>query len=208
MGWWSETVVPRAVHRSLDNPVVRGYREQVCADLSGDVLEIGFGSGLNLPHLPVAVRSLTAVEPSARAWEMAQDAIARSPVPVTRGGLRAERLDLADGSADTALVTFSLCTIEDPRAALAEVRRVLRPGGQLHLLEHGVAPDEGVRRWQRRLEPVQRRVAGGCRLTRSVPDLVSAAGFRIGPVESWYLPGPRVSRPWGYLTLGRAERRP
>lgn len=199
-------MVPRAVHRSLDNPVVRGYRERVCAGLSGDVLEIGFGSGLNVPHLPSAVRSVTAVEPTDRAWQLAQEAIHRASMPIVRGGLRGERLDLADATADAALMTFTLCTVQDPAAVLAEVRRVLRPGGALHFLEHGTAPDAGVRRWQRRLEPLQRRVAGGCHLTRSAPALVSAAGFALEPVESWYVPGPRVSRAWGYVSLGRAER--
>lgn len=208
MGWWSERVVPRAVHRSLDNPVVEGHRERVCAGLSGEVLEIGFGSGLNLPHLPPAVRSLVAVEPSEVAWELAREAIAASRVPVHRGGLDAEAIGLPAASVDGILVTFSLCTIPDPARALREAVRVLRPGGALHFLEHGAAPEQLVLSWQHRLEPLQRRIAGGCRLTRSAPALVTRSGLRLVEVESWYLPGPKVSHPWSYLSLGRAERLP
>ncbi|WP_256842228.1 class I SAM-dependent methyltransferase [Ornithinimicrobium cryptoxanthini] len=206
MGWWNERVVPRMTHATLDNPIVAGYRRQVCADLAGDVLELGFGTGLNLPHLPSAVRSLTAVEPSDLSWQIAEEAIAASPVPVTRGDLRAEAISLADASVDAVLVTFSLCTVQDPGQALSEARRVLRPGGTVHFLEHGRAPGERVRRWQHRLEPMERAVAGGCHLTRSAPELLEAAGFRLGAVDSWYVPGPAVTRPWGYVSLGRAER--
>lgn len=206
MGWWSERVVPRLTHATLDNPEVARYRARVCAGLSGDVLELGFGTGLNLAHLPAGVRSLTAVEPADLAWEMAATAIAASPVPVTRSDLHAERVSLADESVDAVLVTFSLCTIADPAQALSEARRVLRPGGALHFLEHGRSPDERVLAWQRRLEPMQQRLVGGCHLTRSAPELISEAGFAVGDVDSWYVPGPGVSKPWGYLSLGRAER--
>ncbi|QDO89729.1 class I SAM-dependent methyltransferase [Ornithinimicrobium ciconiae] len=205
MGWWTERVVPRLTHATLDNPVVAGYRARVCAGLSGDVVEIGFGTGLNLPHLPTAVRSLAAVEPSDLAWELAAEAVAASPVPVTRTDRRAESLSLDDASVDAVLVTFSLCTVQDPAAVLRQARRVLRPGGRLHFLEHGLSPDEEVQRWQRRLNPLQGRLAGGCHLTRWTPDLLEAAGFAVPEVESWYLPGPHLSRPWGYVCRGRAE---
>nr|WP_281497048.1 class I SAM-dependent methyltransferase [Ornithinimicrobium sp. F0845] len=192
----------------MDNPEVARYRARVCAGLSGDVLEIGFGSGLNLAHLPDPVRSVTAVEPSDLAWEMAQHAVAASRVPVTRGGLEAESLAQPDDRVDAVLVTFSLCTVRDPAAVLSEARRVLRPAGRLHFLEHGLSPDEGVRRWQHRLNSLQGRVAGGCHLTRSAPALVESAGFELTEVEHWYVPGPAVSRPWGYLSLGVAQPRP
>lgn len=201
-------MVPRLTHATLDNPVVAGYRARVCAGLSGSVLEVGFGSGLNLPHLPDAVRSVIAVEPSDLAWQMAQDAVAASPARVTRGGREAESLPQPDDVVDAVLVTFSLCTVRDPAAVLGEARRVLRPDGRLHFLEHGLAPDERVRRWQHRLNPVQGRVAGGCHLTRSAPALVESAGFAITDLEHWYVPGPAVSRPWGYVSRGVAEPRP
>lgn len=205
MNWWSTQVVPRLTHRTLDNRLVRTYRKRVCAGLSGEVLEIGFGSGLNLPHLPATVRSLAAVEPSDVAWSMAQGAISASPVTVRRAGGDAQQLDLPDDSVDAALCTFTLCTVPDPVRALRELHRVLRPGGTLHFLEHGLAPEAGVRRWQRRIEPAQRALAGGCHLTRSLPDLAGAAGFTVDVAESGYLPGPAVSRPWGYLSLGTAS---
>ncbi|WP_114907197.1 class I SAM-dependent methyltransferase [Ornithinimicrobium murale] len=206
MGWWTERVVPRLTHATLDNPVVAGYRERVCADLTGDVVELGFGTGLNLRHLPAPVRSLTAVEPSDLSWQLSERTRTTSTVPVTRGDLTAESLALPTGSVDAVLVTFSLCTVADPVAALAEAGRVLRPDGALHFLEHGLAPDERVRRWQHRLEPLQRRLAGGCHLTRPIPDLVRAAGFDLDVLESWYVPGGSVSKPWGYVWLGRAKR--
>lgn len=199
-------MVPRLTHATLNNPEVARYRERVCAGLSGDVLELGFGTGLNLSHLPAAVRSLIAVEPSDLAWEMASYAVGDSPVEVTRGDLRAERISLPDASVDAVLVTFSLCTVQDPAQALTEAARVLRPGGALHFLEHGRSPDERVHRWQQRAEPLQRAMVAGCHLTRSAPELVEAAGFRLGTVDSWYVPGPGLSKPWGYLSLGRAER--
>jgi len=208
VGWWIERVVPRLTHATLDNPVVAGYRRRVCAGLTGDVLEIGFGSGLNLPHLPDAVRSVVAVEPSDLAWEMAQDAVARSAVSVTRGGREAESLAQPDDSVDAVLVTFSLCTVRDPAAVLGEARRVLRPGGRLHFLEHGLSPDEGGRRWQHRLNSMQGRLAGGCHLTRSAPELVESAGFDLTEVEHWYVPGPGMSKPWGYVSRGVAAPRP
>lgn len=208
MGWWNGQVVPRLTHRTLDNPLVAGYRRRVCSGLSGDVLEIGFGSGLNLPALPPAVRSVAAVEPSDVAWAMAGSAISRSHAKVHRAGTDAQQLNLPDDSVDTALTTFTLCSVPDPVRALREIRRVLRPGGTLRFLEHGLAPEPGVQRWQRRIEPAQRALAGGCHLTRSVPDLVSAAGFTPAPTESAYLPGPSFSRPWGYLSLGSASPAP
>lgn len=206
MGWWTDRVVPRLTHATLNNPVVAGYRERVCAGLSGAVLEIGFGTGLNLAHLPEQVASVTAVEPSDLAWDLAGPAIEAAAVPVTRGDLRGEDLSLAADSVDSVLMTFSLCTVTDPARVLANLRRVLRPGGAVHYLEHGLAPpaDARVRRWQHRLEPWQRRAVAGCHLTRSAPELLAEAGFTVEPVKSWYVPGPGVARPWGYVSLGRA----
>ena len=125
------------------------------------------------------------------------------PLKIVRAGLDGQRLDLADDSADHALSTYTLCTIDDLPAALAEIRRVLGPGGTLHFLEHGLAPDEAVRAWQRRLNPLQGRLAGGCRLDRPIDDLITAAGFTMIDLESGY--GPTRPRSMGYLYRGRAE---
>lgn len=149
---------------------------------------------------------MTAVEPSDVAWRLAEPRIAAGRVPVRRGGLDGARLDLPDASMDTALSTFTLCTIADLDAALAEVTRVLRPGGRLHFLEHGLAPDEGTVRWQRRLDGFQQRAFGGCHLTRDIPALLSRAGFEVEVDAAAYLPGPSLSHPWGYVHRGRARR--
>lgn len=194
--------MPRLVDRALKGPELGELRAEACAGLSGTVLELGFGGGLNLRHLPPAVTRVDAVEPSDRGWELSERRRARHQVEVRRVGLDGQRLAADDASYDHVLCTFTLCTIPDPALALAEVRRVLRPGGTLAFLEHGRAPTPGVARWQRRLDPLQRRVAGGCHLSRDVPALVGAAGLRLGPVRAEYLPGPRT--PWTFGYLGTA----
>ncbi len=202
---WDERVVPRLTDLSLRGPEVGELREAACAGLVGRLLEIGFGSGLNVRWYPAEVTAVTAIEPSDLGWQLSERRRSRTVVPIERAGLDGQRLDLPDDSHDSALVTFSLCTIADPLLALRELRRAVRVGGTLHVLEHGLAPEESVRRWQRRLEPVQRAVAGGCHLTRDVPALVRAAGWRVDDLEQSYLPGPAVSRPWVYGTRLRAS---
>jgi len=193
---WDERVVPRLTDLSLRGHEVGEMRETTCAGLTGRVLEIGFGSGLNVRWYPPEVTSVTAIEPSDLGWQLSERRRARSTLTVERAGLDGQRLDLADDSHDSALITFSLCTIPDPVLALREARRVVRPGGRLHVLEHGLAPDESVRRWQRRMEPLQRAIAGGCHLTRDIPSLVEETGWHIEEAEQAYLPGPAASRPW------------
>jgi SAM-dependent methyltransferase len=206
MGWWTDRVVPRLTDASLSQPPVMERRAEACHDLRGRVLEIGFGSGLNLGCYPVGVEAVDAVEPSDLGWARSAGRRAAATVPVTRTGLDGERLEAVDASYDAVLSTFTLCTIPDVDRALAEVRRVLRPGGVLAFLEHGRAPDARVLTWQRRLEPVQRAVFGGCHLTRDVPRLVRAAGLEIIEVDHGYLDGPAVMRPWTFGTRGRAVR--
>ncbi|WP_210440947.1 class I SAM-dependent methyltransferase [Nocardioides xinjiangensis] len=202
---WDERVVPRLTELSLRGPELHEVRAATCAGLAGRVLEIGFGSGLNVPWYPAEVTSVTAIEPSDLGWRLSEPRRRGAALPVVRAGLDGQRLDLPDDSHDSALVTFSLCTIPDPLAALREARRVVRDGGRLHVLEHGLAPDESVRRWQRRLEPVQRALAGGCHLTRDVPALVGRAGWHVEDIEQAYLPGPAVARPWVHCTRLRAS---
>lgn len=206
MGIWNDRVMPHLVDVALRDPAIGDRRARVCAGLRGQVLEIGFGSGLNVRFYPSEVTGVSAVEPSDVAWRLSEPRRQGSDVPVRRSGLDGQHLAEADASHDAALVTFSLCTIADPALALREVRRVVRPGGRLHFLEHGLAPEAGTQRWQRRLDPVERRVAGGCHLTRDVPALLAREGWTTGSgwLEQAYLPGPAVGRPWTYLSLGVA----
>jgi SAM-dependent methyltransferase len=196
---WDERVLPRLTDRSLRGHEVGELRDATCTGLTGRVLEIGFGSGLNVRWYPSEVTSVTAIEPSDLGWQLSEPRRARSGVGVHRAGLDGQRLDQPDDSHDSALVTFSLCTVPDPLLALQEARRVVREGGRLHALEHGIAPEESVRRWQRRIEPLQRTVGGGCHLTRDVPALLASAGWRVEDREQDYLPGPALARPWTYV---------
>lgn len=202
MDLYREQVVPRLVNVLMADARLGEVRQRVCAGLSGDVLEIGFGSGLNVPHYPAAVRNVAAVEPSEVGWRLASKRLTAAVVPVERSGLDGQRLPFADGSFDAALSTWTLCTIPDAVAALRELRRVLRPGAALYFAEHGLAPDVAVARWQHRLTPVQRRLAGGCHLDRPIADLLVAAGLRVQRLQTSYQ--PRTPRFLGYLYEGVA----
>jgi ubiquinone/menaquinone biosynthesis C-methylase UbiE len=206
MGWWEDRVVPRLVDTAGSSAEVMNRRREVCRGLRGRVLEIGFGSGLNTGSYPAEVTSVAAVEPSDLGWKLSEARRLPSSVPITRTGLDGQSLTEEDASCDSALSTLTLCTIPDAAKALAEVRRVLRPGGVLHFLEHGLAPNQGVVRWQHRLEPLQRRAFAGCHLTRHLPMMLAESGFEVVDLEEGYLPGPPPSRPWSYCYQGRAVR--
>ncbi len=169
------------------------------------MLELGFGSGLNTPFYPDAVVSVDAVEPSDVGWALSERRRAECATPVHRAGLDGQALDADDAAYDCVLSTFTLCTIPDVELALREVRRVLRPGGTFHFLEHGSGPTERVRRWQERLEPLQKALAGGCHLTRDTPALIATSGLQVDHVEQRYLGGPGLAKPWTYLSFGRAS---
>jgi len=186
MGLYGEQVLPRIINVACGLKAVEPLRRRVCEGLEGDVVEIGFGSGHNVPFYPAAVSRVAAIEPADVGWKLAEKRLSAASVPVERSGLDGESLPFADGSFDAALSTWTLCTIPDVAAALSEVRRVLKPGGTLHFLEHGLAPDERVRRWQHRLEPMEKRIFGGCHLTRPVVDLLTAAGFTITELDVFY----------------------
>jgi ubiquinone/menaquinone biosynthesis C-methylase UbiE len=189
MGFYEDRLLPRIMDRALSARTTGPLRERVCAGLRGDVVEIGFGSGANVPYYPAAVTAVAAVEPSDVGWRLAADRVRAATVLIGRSGVDGQALPFPDASFDSALSTWTLCTIPDVATALAEVRRVLRPGGTLHFVEHGLAPDEGVRRWQHRLEPVQKRLLGGCHLTRPIADLIGRAGFTITDLDTFYEAG-------------------
>lgn len=203
---WNTYVLPRMTDRLLRTPTVGRYRQEVASSLHGNIVEIGFGSGLNVEYYPPAVTCVTAIEPSQTARRLAAQRVASAGVSVEFLGIDGQHLPLASETMDGALSTFTLCTIPDAALALDEIFRVLKPGGQFAFLEHGVCPDSRVRKWQDRLNSLQRRTAGGCNLNRSIDHLVESAGFSTAWMRNTQMPGPALASPWGYLYLGVATK--
>ena len=203
MGFYQDQVLPRFIDVAVGGRDFAGIRQRVAAGLSGEVLEVGFGSGLNVPHYPVAVTRVQAVDPATVGRKLAAKRVAASPVPVQYVGLDGQALPLDPASIDHVLVTWTLCTIPDAQLALGEIRRVLRPGGELHFVEHGRSPEPHVARWQDRLTPLQRRMFGGCHLNRPIDALVAGAGFELRRTENYYMRGPKAL---GYMFEGIATK--
>ena len=201
-GWYDRVVLPRLTDLACGIGPVREQRLRLVPLARGRVLEVGIGTGLNLPHYdPGRVGSIVGLDPALEMHPLAARRARRAGLPVELVGVSAERIPFPDASFDTVLLTYTLCSIPDPLAALGEMRRVLKPGGRLIYCEHGLAPDAGVRRWQRRLTPLWSKVAGGCHLDRDVPALLERAGLASPDMRASYLPGPRVL---GYSYRGTA----
>jgi ubiquinone/menaquinone biosynthesis C-methylase UbiE len=203
VGVYEDQVLPRALDLWMRGADVRQVRARVAAGMTGVVLEIGFGSGLNVPHYPAGVSRVLAVDPATVGQRLAATRIAAHAVPVEFVGTDAQALPVTGASADFVLSTWTLCTIPDPGRALAEAYRVLRPGGAFHFVEHGLSPEARVARVQRRLTPLHRRLVGGCHLDRPIADLLADAGFRVTRLENYYFHRPRAM---GYTYEGVATK--
>jgi ubiquinone/menaquinone biosynthesis C-methylase UbiE len=203
MGFYENRVLPRFIDLTMSRGELTPIRARVAASLDGDVLEVGFGSGLNVPHYPATVTHVRAVDPATIGRKLAAKRVASSSVPVEYIGLDGQALALQSASVDHVLTTWTLCSIPDAERALSEIRRVLRPGGSLHFVEHGRSPEPGVAGWQNRLTPWQRRIAGGCHLNRPIDQLVLNSGLELVRLENHYAKGPR---PFGYMFEGLATK--
>ena len=204
MGIYQRYLLPRVVQCACASPVVERQRAKVVPQAQGEVLEIGFGSGLNLPHYRrEQVTRLWALEPSPEMRALAAGRVAASGLDLHWLDLPGEAVPLPDASVDCVVMTYTLCTIPDTVAALAQVKRVLRPHGRLLFCEHGAAPDAAVRRWQDRLDGLWGRLAGGCHLNRQIDALIGSAGFGFDELQSRYL--PKTPRFAGYNTWGCAR---
>ncbi len=204
MGIYAQQILPRLQDKFMKRKETNVVRERVCAGLVGNVVEVGFGTGLNVPYYPTAVSKVFAVEPSRVCMRLAEERIAHSEVPVELAGLTGERMDLPSESFDSVLSTWTLCTIPGIEQALGEIRRVLKPGGTFHFVEHGHAPDVKTARWQRRIEPLNKKLAGGCHLTRRISEYVETAGFQIEHLDTYYIEGE--PKPFGFTYEGRAVK--
>ncbi|MBL6958624.1 MAG: class I SAM-dependent methyltransferase [Rhodospirillales bacterium] len=192
MGFYEKHILPRGIDWVMRFPAAATERHQLVPQARGTVLEVGIGSGLNLPFYDSSVSRLYGLDPSPELRRMAEKRAIHAPFPVDFLGTVAEEIPLASDSTDTVLTTWTLCSVDEPDRALAEMRRVLRPDGRLIFIEHGRSPEASVSRWQHRLDPIWTRFAGGCRLTRPMDELIRQAGFRLARQETGYIPGPRL----------------
>jgi ubiquinone/menaquinone biosynthesis C-methylase UbiE len=204
MGFYQDQLLPRMQDKVMGRNAMGDVRVRTCAGLSGQVVEVGFATGLNARYYPPEVTKIFAVEPSEVCMRLAEPRIAGTQTPVELAGLTGEHLDLPTEEFDAVLSTWTLCTIPNLVAALEELRRVLKPGGALHFVEHGHAPDPNIAHWQQRIEPINMKLAGGCHLTRQIDKSIENAGFRMEHLDSYYINGE--PKPFGYTFEGTAVR--
>lgn len=205
MGFYDRHVLPRLLNAAMSAKPISYQRRKVVPRAQGRVLEIGFGAGHNLPYYDAnKVERIWALEPSVEMRKRSQERRAASPIALQFIDLPSETIPLDAESADTVLITYTLCTIPDVMAALGEMRRVMKVSGQMIFCEHGEAPDEGVKRWQDRITPVWKKIGGGCHVNRPIPKLIESAGFKLGDMQTMYLPGtPRFA---GFNYWGSASK--
>lgn len=204
MGFYRRWLFPRLCHLSLGNEHFADLRRRTLAAARGRVLEIGVGTGLNLEHYPAAVDEVVGIDPNPGMLELAVKQAGRAPLPVELAPGRAESLSFPDGSFDTVVSTVTLCSVESPAAVLAEIHRVLAPGGRFLFLEHGLADRPRVARWQRRITPLQRRVGDGCHLDRDFRALLAASPLAVDELDTGF--EPKMPKLAGYLYRGAAAR--
>lgn len=202
MSLYQDRLLPWLIHLSMRNRRLLPFRERVIAAAQGQVLEIGVGSGFNLPLYADRVERVIGLDPSPKLLEMARSAAERTRLPVELMEGDAEAIPLDDKSIDTVVTTWVLCTVADPTRALADMRRVLKPNGQLLFAEHGRSSDSRVCRWQDRLTPLWKRISGGCHLNRGIAELIETSGFRIDRLETGYMKGPK---PMTFMYEGSAS---
>jgi len=199
---YEKYILPRLVNLVMQNKAARTERVKFVTLASGTVVEVGIGSGLNIPYYGPKVERLYGLDPSLDLWKLARKRVGRAQFPVEFLAASGENIPLEDETVDAVVSTWTLCTIPDPVRALKEMKRVLKPEGQLVFVEHGRSPDPGVEAWQNRLNLAWSRIAGGCHLNRPIDDLIAGAGFRLVRIERAYVSGPR---PLSYLYKGTAR---
>lgn len=203
MGFYARHILPCCLDKACSIGPIDKQRAKIVPLAKGRVLEIGIGSGLNLPHYDAAnVSTVIGVDPDAHIWARSKSRRDAAEFPIERIGLSGEDIPMESDTADTVVVTYSLCTIPDPVKALHEMRRILKPGGDILFCEHGRAPDTSVVKWQNRIDPLWSKIAGGCHSGRDIPDLISQAGLEIIELNQQYIPGPKVL---SYNYWGRAR---
>lgn len=202
MAFYDDWLLPRVLNLAMGMKPITEERKKCLASVRGNVLEVGFGSGLNLPWYPDGVQQVVAVDPSQEGAKLARKRIRAARFPVEYMPLEGEKIAAPDASFDAVVSTFTLCTIPDPLAALRQMRRVLKPNGRFFFVEHGLAAEAGVQRWQHRLNPWQQRMCGGCNMNRDIEALVRSAGFGFDALDKYFIKGPK---PMSFMTRGIAR---